>query len=951
MNTYLHPLAAEQTRNHLSAIPRPDRIAAEKIRQWAKTHGTDLDPDTTVAVTLHYKPDPKGGWLAQVVEEMPLSQALLSKWQAPSIDLQSAASTALGRPGALVALDLIGLFKEWSLPQTSWSQAFSSAQVHIVDRLPQEGELQDYAVYQGLFRKTDPMQYAREAQIAADLQAFQQFIWALDIEDAYFSQLNDYWLQQFDDFAMLAQVNFIAACNKQVAEGSLSKAGCQLAWRSAGIAIDDGAAPAQDSLVEARMLNFYGYVATDIACLSDRASGLTLLYIPGNSSPLHEFQNQEAMKSWLVEQCRAAEPCKALMAHFRLDDLQSGLGYSGLQATLEGLASYHGTQYVQVNNVIIPSRGWSTEYINYKVDEYSPVITDGLFKHIALRHKQRSYDDARYLITTNSDVIKAKWRGYLNLSLNLLAPLSLLVPGLGWVVAVGGIAQLGLGLDEVINGRSLQDKLDGASNVAFGALCAAPLVNAGWSGSKRLFRAQFDGFIFPRRINGQIGYPLSPTRAPRPHWGGSNFHKYFEQPVAVEPLPHSPETVISRQTTHTGMDSLIDVRHPETDYVYDLDADAFVRSSDVGDVAPARFIAENAQLNRYQPEINGPRQVTDAMRERTLRSLGIKLPLPVEVPRVTQGDQLPIPSKVIHTWPGRDLISPALLEQIGRNGRLLSDAGFTHVLYLSNASYDAFAINSRALASAAPDLQVRVLEQQEFYRNMGYSRRYYAAAMEGPEPGRSHLTAANDMLKYHALYHEGGLYMDINNDLLAPAGHPAAAGIINTSAPHDWIGNVPLNVARNGLLLEQPTSNPFRSIHQLYNTSVMGSHPGNPTLRQVLDEMELRLDARPGFFTQKQHWPLGGSHAPKYASYTKALNELTGVGMFNDVVDRALPAHRQMRQIYKLLSCPLLSTPTLLGADLHPVSEAELQATLQSMFRVSRIVRVNKGFGWRHLNH
>lgn len=954
MTTHLHPLAAQHVRNHLTLMPRPDRVAVEKIRQWSKTQGADLDPDTTLAVTLHYKPNPAGGWLAQVVEQIPLSQALLSKWQDQSTSLENISLAALGRPMALVALDLIGLFKEWGLVQESWSQAFSDAHVHIVDRLPKGGllgEVEDYLVYQGLFRKTEPMQYTRETQIITDMQAFQEFIWKLDFHDEFISQLHDYWLHQLDDYATLAQVNFIAACNKQVEDGSLSQAGCQLAWRSAGIAVDDDTPPAQDSLVEARMLNFYGYVATDIPCLTDRVSGLTLLYIPGHSSPLHEFENPQAMKAWLVEQCKDAEKCKALMAHFRLEDLQSGLSYSGLHATLAGLANYHGTRYLHLNNVIIPARGWSTEYINYKVDKYSPLIAGGLFNHIALRQKQRSYDDAQFLITTNSDVIKAKWRGYLNLSLTLLAPLALAVPGLGWLIAIGGVAQLGFGLDEVINGKTLQEKAHGATNVTFGVLCAAPLASAAWSGSKQLFQAQFDGFVAPRKINGQIGYPLSPTRAPRPRWASRNFHAYFEQPVPVEPLPpHTGETVIRRQTTHTGMDTLIAVHNPQTDFVYDLDADAFVRSSDLAEAAPTRFIAENAQLRTYQPAINGPRDVSNAMRESTLRSLGIKLPLPVEVPRVPHVNQLPIPRRVIHLWPSREPISPALLAHISRNSRLLNEAGFAHVLYLSNASYDAFAINSCALASVAPDVQVLPLEHQGFYREMGYAKRYYDAAMQGPEHGFSHITAANDMLKYHALYHEGGLYMDINNDLLATPDHPAAAGIVNTAAPNDWIGNVPLQASPEGLLLEQPTSNPFKGAHQQYNTSVIGSQPNNPTVREVMDEMARRLDERPGFFTQKQNWPRKGAYAPKYATYTKALSELTGIDMFNHVVDRAMPAYRQMKQIYKLLSCPLLNTPTLLGADLQPVSNEELQATLQSLFRVSRIVRVNKGFGWRNLN-
>ncbi|MGE8323176.1 MAG: hypothetical protein ACN6OX_08840 [Pseudomonas sp.] len=89
MTTHLHPLATQHARNHLTFIPRPDRVAVEKIKQWSKTQGANLDPDTTLAVTLHYKPNPEGGWLAQVVEQIPLSQALLTKWQDQSDSVEN----------------------------------------------------------------------------------------------------------------------------------------------------------------------------------------------------------------------------------------------------------------------------------------------------------------------------------------------------------------------------------------------------------------------------------------------------------------------------------------------------------------------------------------------------------------------------------------------------------------------------------------------------------------------------------------------------------------------------------------------------------------------------------------------------------------------------------------------------------------------------------------------
>ncbi|WDY59512.1 dermonecrotic toxin domain-containing protein [Pseudomonas sp. PSKL.D1] len=948
MITHLQPDAIQHAIDHLTRIPRPDRFSTEKIRQWLQAQGLglDLDPETTMAVTLHYKPDPEGNWVAQVAEQMPLSQAVMSKWQDQPDSLPTLPYDSFS------AFSSLGFLKDWSTAQESWSRAFANGNVQIVDELPQTGlfgMLDEYAVFQGLFHAAEPMRYSPETLVAIDTKAFQAFIWTLEFHDQFITQLDDYWAHQSDDYATLARVNFIAACNKQVKEGSLDEAACELAWRVAGLLADDDDSISHSHQVEVRMLNVYGYVATDIPCLKDKVSGLTLLYIPGNSSPLHPFENEDAMKAWIKEQCMDAHKRKALMAHFRLQDLPDGLSYSGLEAALAGLASYEGPRFLYINNLVIPARGWSTVYINYNVDDFSPVITEDLFSYLTAQQKQRSYDDAQFLITTRSDVMKAKWRGYLNIALTIIAPLALVVPGLGWVVAVGGIAQLGVGLDEIINGKTREEKIDGATNVAFGALCALPLAGKAWSVSKKMFQTQLDSFVAPGRVNGQIGYLLSPPRAPRVAWGGSNFPRYFEQPVRVKPLDAPAQGyAISRETTHEGMDTLLATQDRATRFLYDLDEDAFVRQVESQLDSPTRYIAADARLYSYRPGVDAPRVVTDTMRQRTLRNLGIDVAMPVEVPRIPNVNQTPVPRKVFHLWLGDKPISPAGLVRLGRNSRLLRDAGYEHHLFLS---YSSLVTNGQALAEAAPELNLRTLESQRFFSEMHpFSRQHFEAAMEGPMPGASHVTAATDMLKYHALYQEGGLYMDIDNDLLATRSHPSAAGIINEAAPEDWIGTVLLQTTPDGLLLEQPTSNAFRGVHQQFNTSVIGSHPNNPTLREVIREMESRLDARPGFFRQKQNWPKKGAYAPTYATYAKALNEMTGIDMFNHVVDRNLPAYRQMKQIYKLLSCPLLKSPSLLSAQLEPVSNEELQSTLQSLFSVSRIMRVNKGFGWRNLN-
>lgn len=138
-----------------------------------------------------------------------------------------------------------------------------------------------------------------------------------------------------------------------------------------------------------------------------------------------------------------------------------------------------------------------------------------MFQALAERQRQRSYADADFIITSNSEVTKAKWRGYLTSALNLLTPLAFVVPGLAPLLAVGGIAQLGLGLDQAINGKTLQDKADGVGNIAYGLFNATPLVVEGLAKGSALFRVKSDGFVLPSRVNDQLGYPLGPVDPPR----------------------------------------------------------------------------------------------------------------------------------------------------------------------------------------------------------------------------------------------------------------------------------------------------------------------------------------------------------------------------------------------------------------------------------------------------
>jgi len=67
-----------------------------------------------------------------------------------------------------------------------------------------------------------------------------------------------------------------------------------------------------------------------------------LLYIPGNSSPLHEFNDSRQLRQWIVAQGREADTKQALAAHFCEEDREDGTFHAGVLTALEGMAVYPG---------------------------------------------------------------------------------------------------------------------------------------------------------------------------------------------------------------------------------------------------------------------------------------------------------------------------------------------------------------------------------------------------------------------------------------------------------------------------------------------------------------------------------------------------------------------------------------------------------------------------------
>lgn len=898
--------------DHLANIPRPDREANRMIREWLAGQGVDIDPDLVDVVTLHYRPDDQG-YLAAVQQTQSMTQALLGNWQGESDN------------------NLIG-----ALFASPWAGAFPQGPLKLVDRLPALGfghQGAAFEVYNGLFQRSDPARYDASTQVQVPAEAFQRFIEELDFHGPFKATLDTYWQQHLDSHRLASKLNFIAACNAQVSQGRLSDAARKLAWRAAGLM-------PRRRKVRVSTLSIYGYAATDLLYINDPRSDLTVLYMPGNSSPLLEFASEALLKDWVGEQCKEPTLREALKQHFRLADRPQGLDFSGLDTALEGLGDYPNRHRLPPEHGFFNDDGvWAPRtYVNYNPGKYNPKLTGDMFAALTERQRQRSYDDADFVITTDSQVTKGKWRGYLTNTLNLLAPLCLVVPGLAPLLAIGGIAQLGLGLDQVINGRSLKAKQDGVGDIAWGLFNAAPLAIEGTAGIRTLFEFKSDGFVMPREVNGQFGYPLSPTRPPRlPEPEGA---VYFHNHDPIAPLAEGDPDIagaVVRVPLYNGDYDTLDasIEGYNAHVVYDLERDAFICKDDLNEVNPPAFIA--VPNSRNLVALKMPRPVTDAMRTRSLRAMGIDLPLPVHIP-ILAPDSVPIPKRISSLWVGDKVISEPLLANLAANAKRLNDSEYSLRLFLSKASPTAYEQNASLLAARAPGLQVLPLEEQAFFRAFRQSRYHaqYEAALDGNGGIATNYASASDVLRYPMLHHEGGLYMDVDDSLLAAGEHPEIIDGQPVGQPGESIDQVELHTGPNGLLLAPPMSNEQMSMNCLYNTSLIGSHPGNPVLEAISEEMLARYQTATDFYDSR---PSLARDPAGFYRYASKLSYMTGPALVTEVVDRHLPGLRTLRQIINLYTMPRINTYSFIDV-------AQATAALRKLLPLNRFAKVGGNHSW-----
>lgn len=457
-----------------SLLLSPAEYGTSLIRQkW----GASLDPATAQLVTLDYDyhghPPIDGVHQGQIRVQQSLVQALLSDYQAVADDRFGETAFGFYTPPAIGPhITLVD---------------------HVDEFASQEGGF--HRDYEGIYRHTVPQVYGPSTQLPITPAAFKQWVWRLEFKEQYQDYLaktlpSDDVVNGAAPYALRtsAKTAFVMAAFLQRRELSLSPAGLQLALSAAGL----GENQTQFSFinnaqlehcthpmahVEVSRLMIYRYTAQDIWVFRHRTQGRVLLYVPGNSSPLHELADLKALRTWVVAQSNLPEKRVALAGHFTKEDRTDGTFHAGVLTALEAMTEYPNQHRLSRESGFFNNDGyWNPDdYINL---DTQPNTVDP-FAELVRVFKQTYLQTAEDAIRDDSDVNRANLSAVVEPVvgwLNRWGMLAIFFPGSEGLVALAGLIEAAYGENELENADRAEKRNEGVERMVFGLLNALPLL-------------------------------------------------------------------------------------------------------------------------------------------------------------------------------------------------------------------------------------------------------------------------------------------------------------------------------------------------------------------------------------------------------------------------------------------------------------------------------------------
>lgn len=269
--------------------------------------------------------------------------------------------------------------------------------------------------------------------------------WSIDFSSLYTERLIAFWDDSGSDFRTLAKCNFLIKAVQARDKRQLSDEDFQfvtnavigsLTW-PVSLPMLQAQHPCTGSV---RTLDVAGYVAIN-ALRFVAAKGRQIVYLPGEADAFQVLETATDMHYWMLLKMNKAPARRAFMTHFSLADRQ---------AIAENISD--------ILNPLVST--WS-QYDHHLINQKNQPVTGDAFTWLRDSTKDAMFAEAALSLTSNGDLRKKLWIGYLSAGVKVFGPMAVV----GWPVALpvigASIANLGLNIDQAVTAKTAQERKAG----------------------------------------------------------------------------------------------------------------------------------------------------------------------------------------------------------------------------------------------------------------------------------------------------------------------------------------------------------------------------------------------------------------------------------------------------------------------------------------------------------
>ena len=282
--------------------------------------------------------------------------------------------------------------------------------------------------------------------------------WAINFSDLYRNKLDAFWNNSADDFRTLAKCNFLGKAvaardsgllNDEDFHTAVSAVNGPLTWPVSLQTLQSHYLPHPAARVCA--LDIAGHVATNILRIVDH-KGRQIIYTPGEPEAFHVLETPADLHWWVLQQLNRPATRQVFLNRFALLDRQQ---------MNEGITD--------LMNRLVDTWGHSDHHL---INQHDQRITIDPFNWLRDSTQAAMYAEADLSLTSNGDLRKKLWIGYLSAGLKVFGPMA----AVGWPVALpvigASLANMGLNIDQAVNGKTASERKQGVIGAIFSAIDA-----------------------------------------------------------------------------------------------------------------------------------------------------------------------------------------------------------------------------------------------------------------------------------------------------------------------------------------------------------------------------------------------------------------------------------------------------------------------------------------------